>query len=95
MDLREVLGHRPCEALFMLFPLQQVCLSHRLLHVVLVVLVVFPLSASHVPILPLRMKARTRLARVEGVALLPPASRKEDVKVLEDHATRLIAPLSS
>ena len=23
MDLREVLGHRPCEALFMLFPLQQ------------------------------------------------------------------------
>ena len=23
MDLREVLGYRPCEALFMLFPLQQ------------------------------------------------------------------------
>ena len=35
------------------------------------------------------------MPRVEGVALLPPASRKEDVKVLEDHATRLIAALSS
>lgn len=33
------------------------------------------------------------MPRVEGVALLPPASRKEDVKVLEDHATRLIAAL--
>ena len=29
------------------------------------VLVIYPLSASHVPILPLRMKARTRLARIE------------------------------
>jgi histidine triad (HIT) family protein len=33
------------------------------------------------------------MPRAEGVALLPPASRKEDVKVLEDHATRLIAAL--
>ncbi|MGL5168674.1 MAG: HIT family protein [Afipia sp.] len=33
------------------------------------------------------------MPRVEGIALLPPASRKEDVKVLEDHATRLIAAL--
>jgi len=33
------------------------------------------------------------MPRIEGVALLPPASRKEDVKVLEDHATRLIAAL--
>ena len=29
----------------------------------------------------------------DGVALLPPASRKEDVKVLEDNATKLIAAL--
>lgn len=33
------------------------------------------------------------MPRMEGVALLPPASRKEDVKVLEDHATRIIAAL--
>jgi histidine triad (HIT) family protein len=33
------------------------------------------------------------MPRAEGVALLPPASRKEDAKVLEDHATRLIAAL--
>jgi histidine triad (HIT) family protein len=33
------------------------------------------------------------LPRHEGVAMLPPASRKEDVKVLEDNATRLIAAL--
>lgn len=33
------------------------------------------------------------MPRIEGVPLLPPASRKEDVKVLEDHATRLIAAL--
>lgn len=33
------------------------------------------------------------MPRVEGVPLLPPATRKEDVKVLEDHATRLIAAL--
>jgi histidine triad (HIT) family protein len=31
----------------------------------------------------------------EGIALLPPASRKEDVKVLEDNATKLIAALKS
>jgi histidine triad (HIT) family protein len=31
----------------------------------------------------------------DGVALLPPASRKEDVKVLEDNATKLIAALKS
>ena len=33
------------------------------------------------------------LPRHEGVAMLPPASRKEDVKVLEDNATKLIAAL--
>jgi histidine triad (HIT) family protein len=31
--------------------------------------------------------------RQNGVQLLPPASRKEDPKVLEEHATRLIAAL--
>ena len=31
--------------------------------------------------------------RHDGVALLPPASRKEDVKVLEDNATKLVAAL--
>src|ERR1700745_1075004 len=30
------------------------------------------------------------LPRHHGIALLPPASRKEDVKVLEDHAAKLI-----
>lgn len=35
------------------------------------------------------------MPRIEGVALLPAASRKEDVKVLEDHATKLIAALKS
>ena len=34
------------------------------------------------------------MPRTEGVALLPPATRKEDAKVLEDHATRLIAALN-
>jgi histidine triad (HIT) family protein len=29
----------------------------------------------------------------DGIALLPPASHKEDVKVLEDNATKLIAAL--
>lgn len=33
------------------------------------------------------------LPRHDGVAMLPPASRKEDLKVLEDNATRLIAAL--
>ena len=33
------------------------------------------------------------MPRFNGVALLPAASRKEDIKVLEDHATRLIAAL--
>ena len=33
------------------------------------------------------------MPRYDGVALLPPASRKEDVKVLEDNATKLIAAL--
>jgi histidine triad (HIT) family protein len=33
------------------------------------------------------------MPRQHGVALLPPASRKEDVKVLEDTATKLIAAL--
>jgi histidine triad (HIT) family protein len=33
------------------------------------------------------------MPRHDGIALLPPASRKEDVKVLEDNATKLIAVL--
>ena len=33
------------------------------------------------------------MPRHNGVALLPPASRKEDVKVLEENATKLIAAL--
>jgi len=33
------------------------------------------------------------MPRTNGVALLPPASRKEEPKVLEDHAARLIAAL--
>jgi histidine triad (HIT) family protein len=33
------------------------------------------------------------MPRHNGIALLPPASRKEDAKVLEDNATRLIAAL--
>jgi histidine triad (HIT) family protein len=33
------------------------------------------------------------MPRHDGIALLPAASRKEDVKVLEDNATRLIAAL--
>ncbi len=33
------------------------------------------------------------MPRHDGIALLLPASRKEDVKVLEDNATRLIAAL--
>ncbi len=50
-----MLGHRPCEALFMLFPLQQdFCLPgalpKALLYIVLVVLVVFPMSVSNIPI---------------------------------------------
>src|SRR6516164_3253232 len=33
------------------------------------------------------------MPRQDGIALLPPASRKEDVKVLEDNATKLTAAL--
>ena len=33
------------------------------------------------------------MPRHDGVALLPPASRKEDMKVLEDQTTRIIAAL--
>jgi histidine triad (HIT) family protein len=33
------------------------------------------------------------MPRHDGIALLPPASRKEDVKVLEDNATKLVAEL--
>ena len=33
------------------------------------------------------------MPRHDGVPLLPPASRKEDVKVLDDNATKLIAAL--
>jgi histidine triad (HIT) family protein len=33
------------------------------------------------------------MPRHDGIALLPPASRKEDVKVLEDNATKLMAEL--
>ena len=35
------------------------------------------------------------MPRHDGIALLPPASRKEDVKVLEDNATKLAAALKS
>ena len=35
------------------------------------------------------------MPRHDGVGLLPPASRKEDAKVLEDHAARLIAALKA
>src|SRR3954447_26040817 len=35
------------------------------------------------------------MPRHDGMALLPPASRKEDTKVLEDNATKLIAALNS
>jgi histidine triad (HIT) family protein len=35
------------------------------------------------------------LPRHDGVALLPAASRKEDLKVLEDQATRMIAALGA
>jgi histidine triad (HIT) family protein len=35
------------------------------------------------------------MPRHDGVGLLPPASRKEDVKVLEDNATKLIAALKN
>ncbi|MEH2514248.1 histidine triad (HIT) family protein [Nitrobacteraceae bacterium AZCC 1564] len=35
------------------------------------------------------------MPRIDGVPLLPPATRKEDAKVLEEHATRLIAALAS
>ncbi len=35
------------------------------------------------------------MPRKDGIALLPPASRKEDLKVLEDNATALIAALKS
>ena len=33
------------------------------------------------------------MPRHDGIALLPPASRKEDEKVLEDNATKLVAAL--
>src|SRR5436305_6048615 len=35
------------------------------------------------------------MPRHDGIALLPPASRKEDSKVLEDNATKLIAALKN
>src|SRR4051812_14049676 len=35
------------------------------------------------------------MPRHQGIALLPPASRKEDAKVLEDNATKLIAELKA
>ncbi|HYW61749.1 MAG TPA: HIT family protein [Bradyrhizobium sp.] len=35
------------------------------------------------------------MPRHDGIALLPPASHKEDAKVLEDNATRLIAALNA
>ena len=34
------------------------------------------------------------MPRHDGIAMLPPASRKEDVKVLEENATKLIAALA-
>ncbi len=33
------------------------------------------------------------MPRHDGIALLPPASRKEDTKVLEEHAAKLVAAL--
>jgi histidine triad (HIT) family protein len=33
------------------------------------------------------------MPRYSGVALLPPASRREDVKILEEHTSRLAAAL--
>ena len=33
------------------------------------------------------------MPRQDGIALLPPASRREDTKLLEDHAAKLIAAL--
>ena len=33
------------------------------------------------------------MPRREGIALLPPASRKEDIKVLEDNASKLVSAL--
>jgi histidine triad (HIT) family protein len=33
------------------------------------------------------------MPRHEGTALLPPASRKEDAKTLEQHAAKLVAAL--
>ena len=35
------------------------------------------------------------MPRHNGIPLLPPASRKEDTKVLEDHAAKLIAALKA
>ena len=35
------------------------------------------------------------MPRHDGVAMLPPASRKEDAKVLEENATKLIAALKA
>ena len=35
------------------------------------------------------------MPRHDNVGLLPPASRKEDPKVLEDNATKLIAALAA
>jgi histidine triad (HIT) family protein len=35
------------------------------------------------------------MPRHDGIGLLPPASRKEDAKVLEDNATKLIAALKA
>lgn len=35
------------------------------------------------------------MPRHDGVAMLPPASRNEDAKVLEEHAAKLIAALKS
>ena len=35
------------------------------------------------------------MPRHNGISLLPPASRKEDAKVLEDNATKLIAALKA
>ena len=35
------------------------------------------------------------MPRHDGVAMLPPASRKEDAKVLEEHAAKLIAALKA
>ena len=61
---------------------------------VLAFLDIMPRSPGHTLVIP-KAPARNMhvMPRHDGIALLPPASRKEDVKVLEDNATKLVAAL--